>query len=166
MKKILKKYSFEIIVGLMYLVLFFLFKQKTLAAFKEGTVDLLKMLPIFVSVVFFSSFIALFLSPKSIQKYMGKQAGIKGLILSALFGTLIVGPLWILFPLFGTLLKKGARISVIGAMIGAFAIKTPWIPYAAGFLGWPFIIVTILLTLGYAVIEGLLMERILLFKRG
>jgi uncharacterized membrane protein YraQ (UPF0718 family) len=161
MKKTLKTYSFEIVVGLLYLVLFFIFPQKTFMALKEGTILLLKMLPIFLCVVFFSSFLALFLSPKSIQKYMGKQSGIKGVVLAAVLGTFIVGPLWVLFPLFGTLLKKGARISVVGAMIGAFAIKIPWIPYAAGFLGWPFITVTILLTMGYAVIEGILMEKIL-----
>ncbi len=161
MKKILKTYSFEIIVGLTYLVLFFMFPQKTFVALKEGTILLLKMLPVFLCVVLLSSFLALFLSPKSIQKYMGKQAGIKGIALAAILGTFIVGPLWILFPLFGTLLKKGARISVVGAMIGAFAIKTPWIPYAASFLGWPFITITILLTMGYAIIEGILMEKIL-----
>jgi len=92
---------------------------------------------------------------------MGKQSGLKGVIIAALLGTIIVGPLWVLFPLFGTLLKKGARISVVGAMIGTFAIKTPWIPYAASFLGWPFIIITVILTLIYAILEGLLMEKIL-----
>ncbi len=163
MKKLIKTYSFEVIVFAIYIVLFFVNWNKTLDALKVGTILLLKMLPIFICVVFFSSFIALFLPPKTIQKYMGKQSGLKGIVIGAVLGTFIVGPLWVLFPLFGTLLKKGARISVVGAMIGAFAIKTPWIPYAAGFLGWPFITVTVFLTLGYAVIEGILMEKILLY---
>ncbi len=164
MKKALKTYSFEIIVGISYIILSFFYPQKTFTALKVGTILLLKMLPIFLCVVFFSSFLALFLSPKTIQKYMGKQAGLKGVVIGAVLGTFIVGPLWVLFPLFGTLLKKGARISVVGAMIGAFAIKTPWIPYAAGFLGWPFIAITVVLTLAYAVVEGILMEKVLLFK--
>jgi uncharacterized membrane protein YraQ (UPF0718 family) len=161
MRNLLKSHTFEFIVAATYGVLFVLYPQKTFIALKDGTILLLRMLPIFLCVVFFSSFIALFLSPKTIQKYMGKQTGIKGVILGAVLGTFIVGPLWVLFPLFGTLLKKGARISVVGAMIGAFAIKTPWIPYAAGFLGWPFITVTVILTLGYAVVEGFLMEKLL-----
>jgi len=157
----LKKYSFEILIAITYIVLFILFPQKTLIAFKEGVILLLKMLPIFICVVFFSSFIAVFLSPKTIQRYMGKETGFKGVVLGAIFGTLIVGPLWILFPLFNTFLKKGARLAVVGAMIGTFAIKTPWIPYAAGFLGWPFMTITVVLTLGYGILEGILMEKIL-----
>ncbi len=161
MKNLLKSHTFEFLVVLTYIILFLICPEKSLIALKRGISLLLKMLPIFLCVVFFSSFIAIFLSPKTIQKYMGKQTGLKGIIIAAILGTLIVGPLWILFPLFGTLLKKGARISVVGAMIGTFAIKTPWIPYAAGFLGWPFIIITVILTLIYAVLEGLLMEKIL-----
>jgi len=161
MKKLLKSHAFEFIVVIAYGVLFIFYPEKTFTALKVGLTLLLKMLPIFFCVVFFSCFIAIFLSPKTIQKYMGQQSGLKGVVIAAILGTLIVGPLWVLFPLFGTLLKKGARISVVGAMIGAFAIKMPWIPYAAGFLGWPFITVTVILTLVYAIFEGLLMEKIL-----
>ncbi len=161
MKNLLKSHTFELLVALIYIILFLICPGKSLLALKRGIILLLRMLPIFLCVVLFSSFIAMFLSPKTIQKYMGKQSGLKGVIIAALLGTIIVGPLWVLFPLFGTLLKKGARISVVGAMIGTFAIKTPWIPYAASFLGWPFIIVTTILTFIYAVLEGLLMEKVL-----
>jgi len=161
MKNLLKSHTFELLVALIYIILFLICPGKSLLALKRGIILLLRMLPIFLCVVLFSSFIAIFLSPKTIQKYMGKQSGLKGVIIAALLGTIIVGPLWVLFPLFGTLLKKGARISVVGAMIGTFAIKTPWIPYAASFLGWPFIIVTTILTFIYAVLEGLLMEKVL-----
>ena len=161
MKNLLKSHTFELLVALIYIILFLICPGKSLLALKRGIILLLRMLPIFLCVVLFSTFIAIFLSPKTIQKYMGKQSGLKGVIIAALLGTIIVGPLWVLFPLFGTLLKKGARISVVGAMIGTFAIKTPWIPYAASFLGWPFIIITVILTLIYAILEGLLMEKIL-----
>jgi len=159
--KILKRYLFEISVTITYIVLLLLFPQKTFIAFKEGIFLLLKMLPIFICVMFFSSFIAVFLPPKTIQRYMGKEMGFKGVVLGAVLGTFIVGPLWVLFPLFNTFLKKGARLAVVGAMVGAFAIKTPWIPYAAGFLGWPFITITVVLTLGYGILEGILIEKIL-----
>ncbi len=159
MKNILGKYWFEVSVGLLYVVLLFVFPDKTFFAFKEGIWLLVKMLPIFVCVVLFSSFLSIFLSPKTVQRVMGKESGFKGVVLGTLFGTLIVGPLWILFPLYRTFLRKGARVAVVGAMIGAFAIKTPWIPYAAGFLGWPFILITVVLTMLYAVLEGYLIEK-------
>ncbi|RKX56415.1 MAG: hypothetical protein DRP50_00295 [Thermotoga sp.] len=159
--KYLKRYWFECVVAILYITLFFILPSKTSCALKEGVVMFVKMLPVFLCVVLFSSFLSAFLSPKTVQRFMGRKTGVKGVLLGALFGTVIVGPLWILFPLYNTLLKKGARLAVIGAMIGAFAIKTPWIPYAAGFLGWPFISIIVILTIGYAVIEGYLMEKVL-----
>lgn len=157
----LKENLFEFIVSLLYILLLLLFPNKTILAFREGIILFLKTLPIFVCVVFLSSFLSLFLSPKKVQKIMGEKTGLKGVILGMAFGTVIVGPLWVLFPLYRTLLKKGARLAAVGAMIGAFAIKTPWIPYAANFLGWPFILISIGLIMVYAIIEGYLIEKIL-----
>jgi len=162
MKKYIKNHLFEFSTFIFTGILFVFYPVKTIAAVEEGIILLLRMLPMFLCVVFFSSFLALFLSPKTIQKYLGKESGFWGVIIAAVLGTVIVGPLWILFPLFETLLKKGARLSIVGAMVGAFAIKTPWIPYAISFLGAKFILVSVILILGYAVIEGILMEKILL----
>jgi len=162
MKEYIKKHMFEFSTFLFTAILFIFYPAKTLAAVEEGIILLLRMLPMFLCVVFFSSFLALFLSPKTIQKYLGEESGFWGIVIAAVLGTVIVGPLWILFPLFETLLKKGARISIVGAMVGAFAIKTPWIPYAISFLGAKFILISVILILGYAVVEGLLMEKILL----
>ncbi len=156
---LIKKHWFEISIGITYIVLLFIFPDKTSAAFMEGIVLLLKMLPVFICVVLFSGFLSIFLSPKTVQRLMGEETGIKGVIMGAAVGTLIVGPLWILFPLYKTFMNKGARMAVIGAMVGAFAIKTPWIPYAAGFLGWPFILVSVGLIMAYAVLEGYVIEK-------
>ncbi len=161
MKSILKKHMFEVIVGVLYVILLFFYPDKTIVAFKEGVMLVLKMLPMFICVVLFSSFLSIFLSPKTIQRIMGKETGIKGVMAGAALGTLIVGPLWVLFPLYKTLLNKGARLAIVAAMIGAFAIKTPWIPYGAGFLGWPFMVISIGLIMLYAVVEGYIMEIVI-----
>ncbi len=159
--KFVKKYLFELLILVLYVILLFLYPNKTVLALKEGTILFLKMLPLFLCVTLFSSFLAMFISKDIIRKYMGKESGIRGVIFGALFGTVIVGPLWVLFPMFQTFLEKGAGIAIVGAMIGAFAIKTPWLPYAAGFLGWPFVLISFGLILIYSVIEGILMEKIL-----
>ncbi len=159
--KFVKKYFFEILIVLLYIALMVLYPVKTISALKEGIMLFLKMLPLFICVTLFSAFLAMFVSKDVIRKYMGEESGLKGIVFGALFGTIIVGPLWVLFPMFQTFLEKGAGIAIIGAMIGAFAIKTPWLPYAAGFLGWPFVLVSFGLILVYSVIEGILMEKIL-----
>ncbi len=161
MRNLFKKHWFEISIAIAYVALFFVYPSKTTGAFLEGIRLLVQMLPIFLCVTLFSGFLSVFLSPKMVQRLMGKETGIKGVISGALLGTLIVGPLWILFPLYKTFMNKGARLAVVGAMIGAFAIKTPWIPYAAGFLGWPFILISVIMIMAYAVVEGYVMEKVM-----
>ncbi len=161
MKSGIKTYIFEILIAILYIALAFLYPNKVGAAFLEGMHLILNLLPIFLCVMFFSSFLGVFLSPKTVQKFMGKKSGLKGIVLAVLFGTVIVGPLWVLFPLYKTLLNKGARMAVVGAMVGAFAIKTPWLPFGASLLGWPFISLTTILIFLYAIIQGYIMESVL-----
>ncbi len=156
--KVLKKHSFEVLVAILYVVLLVLYPSKTAMAFQEGMKLVIGIIPLFICIGLFSGFLAVFLSPKTVQRLMGKETGLKGVVAGSLLGTLIVGPLWVLFPLYRTFLDKGARLAVVAAMIGAFAIKTPWIPYGAGFMGWPFMLVSVLLIMAYAVLEGYLIE--------
>ncbi len=121
---------------------------------------LLKILPVYVAVCFLSSFLGQFISKESIKKFLGREAGIKGILTAILIGTLIAGPMWVMFPLFATLLEMGASVGVVSALLATFYIKTPWIPYAAMFLGWKFIGVFCVLILAYAVIFALFMEKI------
>ena len=164
-KKSYKVYYFEAAIAILYISLSFVYPSKIGSALLEGFHMVLNLLPIFISVMFFSSFISLFMSPKSIQKFLGKDSGFKGILLAAALGTLIVGPMWVLFPLYKTLMNKGARIAIIATMLGAFAIKTPWLPYGASFLGWPFIIISGILIFAYAIAEGYIMEGVMGKKR-
>ena len=127
--------------------------RKTLSLF-------LKILPVYASVCLLSSFLSQFVSKETIKKYLGKEAGIKGILIAVALGTLIAGPMWVMFPLFATLLEMGASVGVVSALIATFYIKTPWIPYAATFLGWKFMGYFCTLILIYAIVFSISMEAI------
>ncbi|MCD6419370.1 MAG: hypothetical protein J7L41_01475 [Synergistetes bacterium] len=157
----MKEHWFEFFVLLLYISLSLFYPGKVQQAFWVGIGLFFKMLPIFASVVLFSTFLGVFLSPKFIQRFVGKDSGIKGIIIAVILGTVIVGPMWVMFPMFKTFMEKGARVAVVVALVGTFAVKTPWLPYAATFLGWEFVIVSVVLIVCYAVVSGLAMERLL-----
>ena len=164
MKKCLKAHWFEISIVILYIVLGIFYPAKIILSLKLGGILILKVLPIFLCVMYFAGFLSNFISKETVQKVIGKESGIIGMIVGILLGTVFVGPLWIMFPLYNELLQKGAKMSIIGAMMATFAIKTPWIPYAATFLGWKFMGLTLLFIIIYAIIQGYLMELILAKK--
>lgn len=159
--KLVREHWFELFVLLLYISLSLLYPGRVWHAFLLGIRLFVRMLPIFASVVFLSTFLGAFLSPRFIQRFMGKNSGIKGIIIAVVLGTVIVGPMWAMFPMFKTFMDKGARVAVVVALVGTFAVKTPWLPYAATFLGWEFVVVSVVLIICYAVVSGLAMERLL-----
>jgi len=101
--------------------------------------------------------------PKTfIQKYMGRTAGIKGLALAFVFGTIPTGPLYIAFPLAAALLRKGARLMNVVIFLGIWAAaKLPQLMVEIKFLGPAFTALRLVLTVGSAICIGFLVEYFL-----
>ncbi len=102
-----------------------------------------------------------------VEKYLGKTSGVKGFVLTILFGALPTGPLYVAFPLAVSLLKKGARISNIIIFLSAWAcIKVPQEMVELQFLGAKFMAARLILTIVFVVIMGLSVEKILEGRAG
>lgn len=101
--------------------------------------------------------------PKTfIQKYMGHSAGIKGLALAFVFGTIPTGPLYIAFPLAAALLRKGARLMNVVVFLGIWAAaKLPQLMVEIKFLGPAFTALRLILTVGSTICIGFLVEYFL-----
>lgn len=98
---------------------------------------------------------------EKIKQLMGSGSGLKGMFFSFLMGTLPTGPLYMAFPLAGSLLQKGARVSNIVIFLGAWAaIKMPQLIAEIEFLGLPFSALRFALTLTAVIIIGQIMERL------
>jgi uncharacterized membrane protein YraQ (UPF0718 family) len=98
---------------------------------------------------------------QAIGRRLGHGTGIRTLVIAAGFGTVLVGPVYAIFPLLKAFREHGARWGVIVAVMTAWAVKIPMIPLEIRFLGWEFSVVRSALTVVAAVMMGLLFDRLM-----
>ncbi len=99
---------------------------------------------------------------EKIKGLIGSKSGVKGILISFIMGTLPTGPLYLAFPLAGSLLQKGARVSNIIIFLGAWAaIKVPQLMFELQFLGLSFTVLRFILTLTVVIIIGKIMEKLI-----
>ncbi|NLP18475.1 MAG: permease [Firmicutes bacterium] len=119
-------------------------------------VEMMKILP---AVVLLMGLIDVWVPKALIQRYLGQEAGWRGVLLALAFGTAPTGPLYIAFPIASGLLQKGARLSNVVIFLGTWAAaKIPQVMVEAKFLGLSFALLRLVLTLGAILAMGYLME--------
>ena len=96
---------------------------------------------------------------EKIEKHVGKESGVKGIIWVILLAMLQAGPLYAAFPVAYLLWKKGAAIKNIFIYLGAFStIKIPMLTFEIGFLGLKFSLLRTLVALPVFILIGEIME--------
>lgn len=99
----------------------------------------------------------LFLKPAHIARFLGKGAGIKGIVLSVAAGIISTGPIYAWYPLLKELREKGAGDFLIAIFLNNRAVKPFLLPIIISYFGWTYVLIltvcTILgsLPVGYAV---------------
>jgi uncharacterized membrane protein YraQ (UPF0718 family) len=120
----------------------------------------LEMVVIFPAVLILMGLLTVFISRDFIARHLGSDSGIRGMAISFLLGTLPTGPLYMAFPLAGTLKAKGARSANIAIFLSAWAcIKLPQELVEARFLGPRFMVLRLVFTVILVVIIGLIIEK-------
>lgn len=98
---------------------------------------------------------------QAVGRRLGHGTGIRTLLVAAGFGTVLVGPVYAVFPLLKAFREHGARWGVIVAIMTAWAVKVPMIPLEMRFLGWEFSVVRSALTVVAAIGMGVLFDRLM-----
>jgi uncharacterized membrane protein YraQ (UPF0718 family) len=131
--------------------------------FKEQFYYFTKEMILFLPIMFILIGLGdVWINREKVEKHIGKDSGLKGIILVIFLSMAQVGPLYGAFPVTYLLWKKGASIRNIFIYIGAFCtIKIPMITFEIGFLGWKFSILRTLFTLPIIIIIGVVMEKLL-----
>ncbi len=127
--------------------------------FTQSFIEMVTFVPfLFIIVGLFDVWV-----PKEkIQKHIGQESGIKGIVLVVLLAMLQAGPLYGAFPVAYLLYKKGASIRNIFIYLGAFSsMKIPMLGIEIGYLGIQFSLVRTLVSLPLFIGIGYLMERYL-----
>ncbi|MCL4440302.1 MAG: permease [Firmicutes bacterium] len=162
MKGQLKKYSLFILVVIVDFLLQWKAPDMGSMAVKSSIDYLVEMFlfipPIFVLV----GLLDVWVPRKIIEKNVGPDSGVRGVVISILVATAAAGPLYVGFPVADALLKKGCRMANAVIFLGTWAtIKIPMLMMEIKFMGISFALTRLALTLPVIIITGYLIEKIL-----
>ncbi len=149
------------LTAFLYLWAFSADPRRARLALEAGGGTLLSLAVLILAVMGLVGLVQVWTNRDAIAGLLGKGSGWRSLLLAALCGTLVIGPPYLIFPLLRDIQRQGARWAVVGAVLGAYAVKIPMIPLEIGFMGWPFSFWRSLLTILFAIPVGLLVERVM-----
>jgi uncharacterized membrane protein YraQ (UPF0718 family) len=145
---------FPVFVLVIYGILYGVLPDKTwLALRSSGVVFLRLLLPlglVFVVIVAFN----LLLKPAQIVRFLGKRAGIKGIILSMVGGIISAGPIYVWYPLLAEVRKKGAGNIPITVFLYNRAVKPFLLPVMIAYFGWAYVGILTFLTMIASIVIG------------
>lgn len=135
--------------------------EKTGAALQAGATAFLNTLPIIVAVFLGLGLFNVWVDKKKVAGALGKGSGMWSIVLASLAGTILVGPVYVIFPLMKAVREHGARWAVVGAVLAAWAVKIPMVPMEMSMLGVRFSVLRIIFVAIAAIPIGLLLEWIM-----
>lgn len=145
------------VVGL-YVWAFVADSEGAVKALASGGRVFLSVVLIIVSVFGILGLFQVWVDKKKVAAHLGERAGLGTIVLGAAFGTVLIGPVYVIFPLLFAIRAHGARWAVVTAILTAWAVKIPMVPLEVQFLGWRFALVRTVLTFIGAIIMGFLVE--------
>ncbi len=92
-------------------------KEKTKKAFKIAGKALLKTAPSLLTVLGIVGLTLGILTPETISRLVGAEAGFTATIIAAVIGAITLIPSLVAFPLAGSLLRSGATVMTISAFV-------------------------------------------------
>ncbi|MDL2258949.1 permease [Eubacteriales bacterium OttesenSCG-928-K08] len=145
--KKLKGNLFLIIVILAYIVMFIARPEMGVASVKNSAYYIKEMLMIMPVIFILTALLDLWLPKEKVIRFLGKEAGVKGIVFSFVLGSVSAGPVYAAFPMCVMLHKKGASIRNIVIILSSWAvIKIPMLINEAKFLGPKFMAIRWVLT--------------------
>jgi uncharacterized membrane protein YraQ (UPF0718 family) len=159
-RSILKKNKILFIASIAYLIVLIYDVDIFFDATNGTWTYILEMIQILPAVFIITGLIDVWVSKKTIMKYLGRESKIKGKLGALLIGSCSAGPIYAAFPICHSLLKKGASLSNIVVILSAWAvIKIPMLFVEMKFLGIEFMTTRYILTVPGVLLIGMVTER-------
>lgn len=160
-RPVTRMFLFPAVILAIYGVLFAAMPDRASLALKSSGNIFLNMLIPLCLVLVLMILLNLFLKPVQIARFLGKGAGIKGVLLSAAAGIISTGPIYAWYPLLKDLRRKGAGNSPIAIFLYNRAVKPFLLPVMIGYFGWAYVVVLTVLTVLASVAIGYSMNILL-----
>ena len=100
-----------------------------------------------------------FITPRRVERWLGRNSGPGAWLIAAGAGALATGPIYPWYALLAELRRKGMQPALIAVLLYARAIKLPLLPLMAHSFGAPFTLVLSGWILAFAWLSGLVMRR-------
>jgi len=137
-------------------------KYKTAKSLKVSWKFFSSMALLVLLTIWAIGFLVTFLPSAFISKTIGRNAGIEGVILAAIFGSIVLIQAFIAFPLAGSFLRQGASITAIAAFVTTLVmVGVLTAPLEVKFFGKKFTLWRNSLSFIFAIVIALLMGVIL-----
>lgn len=147
-----------VLAAVLYVLAFAVSPQRAIEALGVGARNFVSILPIIVAVFGALGLFNVWVDKKRIAGALGKESGFKGIVLASLAGTVLIGPVYVIFPLLKAVREHGARWAILGAVLAAWAVKVPMIPMEISMLGWRFSIARMVFVALAAIPIGMVLE--------
>lgn len=144
-----------------YVVTFFVNSKLIYSALKFSKNIFIQILPVILIIFLLMSLTNYFLQPKILVKYLGKNSGLKGWIISIIAGILSTGPIYMWYPLLNDLQKHGMRSGLISAFLYNRAVKIPLIPLLVVYFGLVYTLILLFTMICISIVQGFLTEKIM-----
>ena len=131
--------------------------------FGDVMIEMLKILPCaFILIALFEQWV----KQEVVVRHLGDDSGIRGYLWALLLGSMIIGGLYVAFPLAYTLRKKGASLKVVFSFLGfAGVCRIPMTLFEVSFLGLKFTLIRLAVAISLMLITGITLGSFL-EKRG
>ena len=132
--------------------------EKALSVLFVSKDYLLEMVSILPPILVICGLFDAWVPKRTIERLMGEASGARGASIALLLGTVAMGPLYAAFPIGKSLLEKGASLYNVAVFLCVWAsIKIPMILFEMKFLGAPFALLRLALTIpSILIISGLM----------
>lgn len=124
---------------------------------KHSIKTLIVVLPLLLLAFGITGLLQGLLKKETIKNLLGREAGIKGILLGAVAGAIMPGGPYVFYPITVAFLMGGADI---GSLLAFVAAKNLWtltrIPLEVALVGWHVFIARFIVTLVFPILVGLL----------
>ncbi|MBN1190913.1 MAG: hypothetical protein JXA46_14250 [Dehalococcoidales bacterium] len=150
----IRMWLFPAAVLLVYLVLFLVVPDKAALALKSSGNIIFSMLLSLGMVFLIMLLINIFLKPAQIIRFLGKNAGVKGILFSIAAGIISSGPIYAWYPLLKELKEKGAGNHILAIFLYNRAVKPFLLPVMIYYFGWLYVVLLTFLMILSSIASG------------
>lgn len=147
-------------LALILLVLgYFKGDNSSLNGLKIGFKMVLDVLPLLFFAFIVAGMVQSLIPTALISKWIGQEAGLRGIIIGTLTGAIAPGGPYVSLPIAAALMKSGAGVGTMVAFITGWSLwAISRLPMEIGLLGWKFTAVRLLSTFFFPPIAGLIAQ--------